>query len=166
MSMMGKGDVLLTAADLLRWREEDKQLEEQIRELQQRRSENKRKLDAAEVFAEALARPPSLAASAPEEGDGDESSDHADSIPVLLVANLLKTGDSLNIKQIRQRLIDMGFGEKVRAHPNYHYATTYRLTRSGKLLRRGTKYRAAPNSSSEEETEAVGASVNQEIHRQ
>ena len=51
---MSKGSVLLTAEDLLRWREEDMQLDEQIRQLQQKRAEVKRKLDAAEVFAERL----------------------------------------------------------------------------------------------------------------
>jgi len=159
MNMMSKGDVLLTASDLLRWREEDKRLDEQIRELQQRRSENKRKLDAAEVFADVLAIAPAPAPPSPDENE-HESDEPSDSLPVLLVANLLETGDSLNIKQIKQRLIDMGYGDRVKAQPNYHYATTYRLTRSGKLIKRGSKYRAAPISSSEEETEeAVGASA-------
>ena len=52
--MMSKSNVLLYAEDLLRWRQEDKRLEEEIRALQLKRNEVKRKLDAAEVFAERL----------------------------------------------------------------------------------------------------------------
>ena len=154
--MTSKNDVLLTASDLLKWREEDKRLDEEIRQLQQKRSENKRKLDAAEVFADVLAIGPP----APPEKD-KESEAPSDSIPALLVANLRETGDALNIRQIKQRLIDLGFGDKVKEQPNYHYQTTYRLTKRDKLIRRGQKYRAAPQGSSQEETEAVGASVHQ-----
>jgi hypothetical protein len=161
--MSNNNHVLLTAADLIKWREEDKMLDEQIRQLQQRRSENKRKLDAAEVFADALSiGPPAPAAE--EEAESAEA--HADSIPTLLVENLRQTGDALNIKQIKQRLVELGFGNRVKAQPNYHYATTYRLTKRGKLIRRGSKYRAAPISSPEGETEAVGASVNQDGHHE
>jgi hypothetical protein len=91
---MSKSEVLLTASDLLKWREEDKRLDEQIRELQQRRSENKRRLDAAEVFADVLAIAPAPAP-APTEENERESDEPSDSLPVLLVANLLETGDSL-----------------------------------------------------------------------
>ena len=79
--------------------------------------------------------------------------------PLCWSKNLRQTGDALNIKQIKQRLVDLGFGDRVRAQPNYHYATTYRLTKRGKLIRRGSKYRAAPASSPEGETEALGASA-------
>src|SRR5450631_2117094 len=98
--MMSKGDILLTASDLLRWREEDKILEEEIRQKQQRRSELKRKLDAAEVFAEPI-HAPSADGEAPEivapSRDGQRVFDEAESPPQALRANLLKTGDSLNI---------------------------------------------------------------------
>jgi hypothetical protein len=155
--MMSKGDVLLTASDLLRWREEAKQLDEEIRQMQERRSDLRRKLDAAEVFAERLPAPPAGTELEPQETtDSDVSSESA---PQALISNLLATGHSLTVKQIKARLIELGFGQKVREQPNYHYQTAYRLTKRGKLLRRGTKYRAAPISSSEEETEAVGASV-------
>jgi hypothetical protein len=157
--MAGRNDVLLTAGDLLRMREEDKRLDDQIRQLQQRRNENKRKLDAAEVFAESLSD-----VSAIEQLTVPDSSESGDSIPKALYENLRQTGDALNIRQIKTRLIELGFGERVKAQPNYHYATTYRLTKRGKLLRRGQKYRAAPQSSSQEETEAVGASVDHESH--
>jgi hypothetical protein len=70
-----------------------------------------------------------------------------------------KTGASLNAKGIKSALIELGFGEKVRTQPNYHYTMTYRLVKSGKLLKRGMKYRAPPASSPEGETEAGGASV-------
>jgi len=152
--MMSKGTVLLTADDLLRWREEDKRLEEKIRQLQQERADVRRKLEAAEVFAERLSDGQETVLPVAQGGD---STDEGDSIPARLVANLRETGDSLTIKQIRQRLIDLGFSEKLRVRPNYHYATTYRLTRRGRLLRRGNRYRAASISSSKEETGAVAA---------
>ncbi len=156
--MMSKGSVLLTADDLLQWRTEDKELDDQIRTLQLRRAEVKRKLDAAEVFAEKLtAAPDPSAPGAPSQTPEDD--DEGDSAPKALVANLAMTGESLNVKQVRARLIELGFGEKIKTRPNYHYSLVYRLTRRGKLLRRGTKYRAAPISSPQEETEAVGASV-------
>jgi hypothetical protein len=156
--MMSKGSVLLTAEDLLRWREEDKMLDEQIRALQQKRNEVKRKLDAAEVFAERLSpsqadaeiTPPPLA-----RNHDDESG----SAPKALYENLLATGDSLKVKQVKVRLMEIGFGEKLKAQPNYHYQLVYRLTKSGRLLRRGERYRAAPKSSPEGETEAVGVSA-------
>jgi hypothetical protein len=156
--MMSKSNVLLTAEDLLRWREEDKRLEEQIRLLQQQRSEVKRKLDAAEVFAERL--PPSqsdLELTPPPARI--TIGDAGDSAPKALYEDLLKTGDSLNVKQVKARLMEIGFAEKVRAQPNYHYQLVYRLTKSGKLLRRGQKYRAAPKSSPEGEAEDVGPSA-------
>ena len=156
--MTNSNHVLLTAADLIRMREDDKRFDEQIRELQQRRSENKRRLEAAEVFADTVAIDPSV--ERPEEPLQESESDEvSDSIPRLLVANMRETAANLNIKQIKQRLVDLGFGDKVKAQPNYHYATAYRLTKRGKLIRRGSKYRAAPSSSPEGETEASGASV-------
>ena len=154
--MAGKNDVLLTASDIPKWREEDKQLAEQIRQLEQRRTEVKRKLDAAEVFAGA----PVAEAPAPL-SNGHDTEDSTDSAPVALVANLRKTGDSLKVQGIRARLIELGFEDKIKAQPNYHYSLAYRLSRgkNPKLIKRGAKYRAAPVSSPEGETEAVGASV-------
>jgi hypothetical protein len=152
--MVGKSDVLLTADDVSKWREKDKELAEQIRQLEQRRAEVKRKLEAAEVFVGA----PYGEAAAPV-SNGHDTEDTADSAPVALVANLRKTGDSLKVQGIKARLIELGFGDKIKAQPNYHYSLAYRLTRSGKLIKRGSKYRAAPIRSPEGETEANGASV-------
>lgn len=156
--MASKNDVLLTAGDLLKWREEDKQLDEQIHQLQQWRSEIKRKLDAAEVFAA-----PSLAPieSPSPQVNGHDTGESSDSPIALLCASLRKTGESLNVRQIRARLIELGFGDKIKAQPNYPYSVVYRLTKSGKLLKRASRYRAPPASSPEGETEAVGASVRQ-----
>jgi hypothetical protein len=156
--MMSKGNVLLTAEDLLRWREEDKKLDEEIRQRQQRRNELKRKLDAAEVFAEPLSDASSDNDPPPNSPDADAG---GESPPQALHANLLKTGESLNVKQIKARLIELGFGERLKAQPNYHYQLVYRLTKGDKLLRRGTRYRAAPISSSKEEAEGVGPSASQ-----
>lgn len=154
---MSKNDILLTAADLLKWREEDKQLDERIRQLQQQRSEIKRKLDAAEVFAGALSLGP-IEPSLPKI-NGHATDESSDSPPALLCANLRKTGESLNVRQIKARLIELGFEDKFKTQPNYHYSLAYRLSKSGKLLKQGSKYRAPPTSSPEGETEAVGASV-------
>ena len=162
--MMSKGNVLLTAEDLLRWREEASRLDEQIRHLQQKRAEVKRKLDAAEVFAERLPAGHAQAELAPKVSSIRAADADGDSAPKALRENMAKTGDSLKVNQIKQRLIEIGFAEKVRAQPNYHYQLVYRLTKSGQLLRRGERYRAAPKSSPEGETEAFGASVHPESH--
>ncbi|HEY5046855.1 MAG TPA: hypothetical protein VII49_02405 [Rhizomicrobium sp.] len=155
--MTSKSDVLLTAGDLLNWRAEDKQLDEEIRQLQQRRSEIKRKLDAAEVIAAALSLSPPEPPSA--RANGQDSEDQSDSPAVALCANLTKTGESLKAPQVRERLIDLGFAERLKKTPSYHYALLHRLSHNGKLIKRGSKYRAAPTPSPEGETEAVGASV-------
>ena len=162
--MMSKGSVLLTAEDLLRWREEDRQLDEQIRQLQQKRADVKRKLDAAEVFAERLPAIHADAELTPRVPVTRTADADGDSAPKALCENMARTGDSLKVNQIKQRLIEIGFAEKVKAQPNYHYQLVYRLTKSGRLLRRGERYRAAPKSSPQGETEAVGASVNQGSH--
>jgi hypothetical protein len=157
--MTSKNDILLTAGDLLKWREEDKQLNEQIRQLEQRRSQIRRKLEAAEIFAgpapSQTVEPP---ASVTNGHDPDES---AESPPAALVANLRKTGESLKVQGIKARLIELGFGDKVKERPNYHYDVAYRLSsgKNPKLIKRGSKYRAAPISSPDGETEAVGASA-------
>jgi hypothetical protein len=153
--MTSRSDVLLTAGDLLKWREEDKQLDEQIHQLQQRRSEIKRKLDAAEVFAGALSLV--VANPLPSKVNGHDTGESSDSPPELLCANLRKTGESLTVRQIRERLIELGFEDKLKAQSNFPYGLVYRLSKSGKLLKRGSKYRAPPTSSPEGETGALGA---------
>jgi hypothetical protein len=157
--MMSAGDVLLTASDLLKWREEDQQLDEKIRQMQQRRADLKRKLEAAEVFAEPVATPAAAAAPEPATPAAHGADEESETPPQAFLANMRKTGDSLNIKQIRQRLIELGFGDRIKTQPNYHYQLVYRLARGNKLLKRGSKYRAAPTVLPEGETEAVGASV-------
>lgn len=155
--MANKSEVLLTASDLLKWREEDKELDEKIRQLQQRRSDLKRKLDAAEVFADALATGP--VSGLLSQANGHDSEEPSESPAVALCENLRKTGESLKVQQIKARLIELGFGAKIEVQPNYTYTLVYRLSKSGKLLKRGSRYRAPPDSSPEGETEAVGASV-------
>lgn len=156
---MSAGDVLLTASDLLKWREEDRQLDEEIRQKQQRRADLKRKLDAAEVFAEPVATPAAAAVPEPATPAAHGADEESETPPQVFLANMRKTGDSLNIKQIKARLIELGFGDRIKAQPNYHYQLAYRLTRGTKLLKRGAKYRAAPIVLPEEETEAPTASV-------
>jgi hypothetical protein len=150
-----KSDILLTASDVVKWREEDKRLEEEIRERQQRRNDLRRKLDAAEIFAETpVDQPPNPE---PAKSNVAESDVDAESAPVALCANLRKTGEALKVQQIRARLIELGFGEKLKAQPNYHYSLVYRLSKNGKLIKRGSKYRAPLIESPEGETGAVGA---------
>jgi hypothetical protein len=155
--MTNKNDILLTAGDLLKWREEDRQLDDEIRQLQQRRSDIKRKLDAAEILAAALA-PSEIEQSRPA-SNGHDAEELSDSPAVALCANLSKTGESLKAAQVRDRLIQLGFGERLEKTPGYHYALLHRLSHNGKLIKRGSKYRAAPMVSPEGETEAGGASV-------
>ena len=54
--------------------------------------------------------------------------------------------------------MDLGHAEKAN-QKNYIYGLLFRLVKSGKLIKRGSKYRAAPISSPEGEAEAVGASA-------
>src|SRR6202023_3954308 len=68
--------------------------------------------------------------------------------PLLWLAFALReAGESLNVRQIKARLIELGFGDKFKTQPNYHYSLVYRLSKSSKLLKRGSKYRAPPASS-------------------
>ncbi len=166
--MTGKNDVLLTSADLLRWREEDRELDEQMRQLMVRRADIKRKLEAAEVLAQAFETPspaglvPAAAAASPKGANGAEKTDEpdeGDTAPVALIADMRATGASLKVQSIKAKLIELGFADKLKAQPNYHYSLAYRLTKSGKLLKRGSKYRAAPMVSPESETEPSGASA-------
>jgi hypothetical protein len=160
--MTGKNDVLLTAADLVRWREEDKEVDELMRQLMARRADIKRKLEAAEVLAQAF-KPASGSndpVEPPASGNGKVEEEHeAETAPVALVARMRKTAASLNVQGIRTALIDLGFAEKLKEQPNYHYSLAHRLSKSGKLLKRGSKYRAAPISSPDGETAASGAAV-------
>jgi hypothetical protein len=151
---MTKNDILLTANDVAKWREEDARLEEEIRKAQQRRNELRRKLDAAAIFAEISSGEPVEQVGI--KPNGHESESDADSAPVALCANLRKTGEALKVAQIKQRLIELGFGSKIEASPSYPYTLVYRLAKTGKLLKRGSKYRVPPISSPEGETGVVG----------
>jgi hypothetical protein len=146
---MAMNGVLLTVAEVERWRKEKEQLEVEIRERQKKLALLKRKLDAADIL--------SVSADVLEEKSAmaEDVTSAEDSIPDALSANLRETGQSLNVRQIRARLIELGFINKLRDRPNYVYGLVYRMTKSGKLLKRGTKYRAAPISSSQGEPEDV-----------
>lgn len=139
--MMSTGKVLLTADDLLRWREEDKQFEKDINDLQEKRARLHRKIAAAEVFAETIPAPPPVETVSKNTGRFETQED---SIPSRLVTNLRETGEALTVGQIRQRLIDLGFAAKVQDQRNYHYAITHRLVKRRRLLKEGSLYRAAP----------------------
>jgi|HubBroStandDraft_5_1064220.scaffolds.fasta_scaffold14379_2 hypothetical protein len=160
--MTGRNDVLLTAADLLRWRQEDKEVDEQMRQLMAKRADIKRRLEAAEILAQAFKEPETGSGPVPPSANGhgsEEAEEEAETAPVALLASMRKRGDSLNVQQIRARLIELGFSAKIEAQPNYHYSLASRLKQTGKLIKRGSKYRAVPIVSPEGETEAVGASA-------
>jgi hypothetical protein len=68
------------------------------------------------------------------------------------------SGASLKIGDIRRRLVELGFDQKIKeSAPNYIYGLVGRLVTTQRLLKRGMKYRAAPSSSSQEETGADGS---------
>ena len=161
--MTSKNDVLLTASDVMKWRVQERELGEKILKLQQQHSDLQKKLSAAEVFALPDAPMDVESQVQPNGHDIKEPADSAptDSAPIAICANLQKTGESLKVRQIRDRLIELGFGEKIRMQPNFSYSLVYRLSQSGKLLKRGSKYRAPPASATEGEAEAVGASARQ-----
>jgi hypothetical protein len=166
--MPARDGITLTPKQISQWREEesrleklrpdDEKLERELNQRNQRRNELRRRLEAVDLFAavgeEILPDPAPLAPS--EEETGDDNADS--SAAVDFVANLRKTGDSLKVQQARQRLIDIGHAEEAN-RKNYIYGLLYRLVKSGKLVRRGSRYRAAPISSPQGETGAVGAPV-------
>lgn len=159
--MTTRNGVLLTAADVEGWRQERAQLEKEIEERAAKLNAVKRKLDAAEIFAATISETgaPTDAPALPHEQrpeDVDADEDEADSAAEKLCANMRETGASLKTKQIRARLVELGFGEKIKQKPNYVYGLVYRLNKRGRLIRRGSKYRAAPLESSKEETGVVG----------
>jgi hypothetical protein len=107
-----KSDVLLTAGHVMKCREEDKQLDEKIRQLQQRRRETKRKLDAAGIFA-GLPSVSAVDAAVPG-ANGHDSDESSDSAHLTLLANMRKTGESLKVQGIKARLIELGLGDSSR----------------------------------------------------
>lgn len=161
--MAAKNDVLLTSSQVETWRKEKDALEQEIRERTEKLRKIKLRLDAAEIFASEPLTEPIAANELPTRRPGVEEDEEeeggSESIANIFCANMRETGDSLKVRQVRERLVSLGFGDTIREKPNYVYGFVYRLTKSGKLLKRGSKYRAAPLGSSEEETEAVGASA-------
>jgi hypothetical protein len=151
--MAARNGIVLTTKQIAAWRDEDASLECKINELIQRRNELKRKLDAVDILSVSTNEKEPT-----EETLTSESKEDGDSAAFDLVENLRKTGDSLKVQQARQRLIELGHEDKAN-QKNYIYGLLYRLVKSQKLAKRGKRYRAAPNSSSKEETEAVGASA-------
>lgn len=150
--MAMRNGVAVSAKEIAAWREDDARLEQEINERIQKRSEIKRKLEAVEILSmPAEEKEPAVEPIVQETEDGGSPAFD-------LVENLRKSGHSLKVQQARQRLRDLGHAEKA-DQKNYIYGLLFRLVKSGKLIKRGSKYKAAPISSPEGETEAVGASV-------
>ena len=142
--------------EIAKLRAEDSVLEREINERTQRRTEIRRRLEAVDLLAEMAAE--KAEKSLPEELKPNGAAEESDSPASDLVENLRKTGQSLKVKEIRQRLAELGHKGKA-DEKNYVYGLVFRLVKSGKLSKRGPRYRAAPISSPEGETEAVGASA-------
>jgi hypothetical protein len=167
--------VLLTVGDVAKLQQEKTKLVKEIAARNERLMVVQRGLDLAEfVTAEvgrgAKAKHPGVKLDAvhlaPENEkesarvDADLTDDDSESAADPLIAHMQKYAAVLKVAQIRDALVKIGFGEKVKARPNYVYGLVYRLTKRGRLIKRGKKYQAAPHSSPDEgETEAVGASV-------
>lgn len=161
--MTARDGIVLTTKQISQWREEearleksrpdDEKLERELNERNQRRKDLRRRLDAVDLFSTVgEENPPDSAPPTPsEEGTGNDGADS--SAAVDFVANLRKTGDSLKVQQARQRLMEIGHAEEA-SRKNYIYGLLYRLVKSGKVVKRGTRYRAAPISSPEGETGA------------
>jgi hypothetical protein len=147
--------ISVSERDISQLREEDAVLEREINERDQRRAEIKRKLDAVDIVAAMMAEKEPV-----EHPKTNGAAEGGDSPAYDLVENLRKTGDSLKVKDLRRRLAEIGHKDKAE-EKNYIYGLLYRLTRGNnpKLVKRGAKYRAAPISSPEGETEAGGASA-------
>jgi hypothetical protein len=154
--MAGKKQILLTAAEVKGWREEKRDIEQKMAALQKRLDAVMRKLNAAEVLAPEAVAETKSGRSLNGSSRADEDSGEAEtSIAKVFLANMAVTGDSLKVAQIRTRLAELGFQQKVASHPNYAYGLVHRLTRMGYLIKRGPRYRAAPKGSSQEETGTI-----------
>jgi hypothetical protein len=161
--MVAQNGIYVTPKQIAQWRSENAQLESrrsederlaiEINERNQRRIELKRKLEAADILSESEEYKEPLV-----EKPVQETEDSGGSPAFDLVENLRKTGDSLKVKEARKRLHDLGYADKAK-HPNYIHGLLFRLVKGGKLVKRGSKYKAAPISSPEGEAEAVGASA-------
>jgi len=153
--MVTRDGVAVSAKEIASWRDEDARLEREIDQRVQRRSEIKRLLDAVELLSvqtegKEEKEPPTAPAITPE------SEDDGGSPAFDLVEHFRKTGHSLKVQEARQRLIDLGHADKAN-QKNYIYGLLFRLVKSGKLIKRGSKYKAAPTSSPEGEAGALGA---------
>jgi hypothetical protein len=156
--MAARNRIVLTAkqkAQVAALRKEDALHESEINKRFQRRAEIKKMLDAVEIFAAPAAEKQEKKSVAELPA---ESKENGDSAAFDFVENLRETGDSLNVKQARQRLSQLGHEDRAN-QKNYIYGLLFRLVNSGKLVKRGKRYKAAPISSSKEETGAVGAPV-------
>jgi hypothetical protein len=153
--MTARNGIAVSAKEIAAWRDDDARLEREITERVQKRSEIKRKLDAVEVLSmptdgKEEKEPPTAEPLAQETEDGGGS-------PAFdLLENLRKTGHSLKVQEARQRLVDLGHAEKAN-QKNYIYGLLFRLVKGGKLIKRGSKYKAAPTSSPQGEAGALGA---------
>jgi hypothetical protein len=159
--MAGKKQILLTAEDVKTWLKEQHDLRQKIGRLQKELENVNQKLSAAELLSPgALDRKISAGAANGHAGQSNEyhQSGKENDIRDALCADMQASGASLKIGDIRRRLVELGFDQKIKeSAPNYIYGLVGRLVTTQRLLKRGMKYRAAPSSSSQEETGADGS---------
>jgi hypothetical protein len=144
--------VLLTGADVVKWREEEKVCEETIKATQLRLAVIRRRLDAASVFMDVQPDP------ALESPQVVETDDDIDSLGDVVGAAISAIGGAPKPIAIRQWIVKNNpvWRDRLDAHPNYFYTVLARRVKRGKLVRRGQGYRL-PSVSPQGETGAVAA---------
>jgi hypothetical protein len=160
--MAGKKQILLTAEDVKGWLRERQDLQRKIAAYQKKLEDVNKKLAAAELLS-----PGSIdrkiedcidgaSMNASSEAQPSEAKAEIDSsLAEVLYADLLKSGASLEVGQIKDRLVHLGFGLKLEQHSaNYLNGLVFRLTAAERLAKNGNSYRAIPPASSKEEAGA------------
>lgn len=158
--MSGKNGIILTESQVATWLQDKAKAIATIKAAQETLASINRKIEAAEIITGAPIVATVPATSADQAPDRDDDGD-ADSAANLLCADMRASGASLKVGQIRIRLMALGFADKIADKPNYVYGLAHRLTKTGKLIKRGSKYRASPIPSSQEETGVLGTPARQ-----
>lgn len=118
----------ITADDVRRWKEERARLEARIAQIV-------RKIDAAELLFPGIGSvdqmPPAT----------HRPTSRGGSMGDAVIAAIREAGAPLAPPEIRRRLENAGFEEKLGRNPNYLYTVIFRLFRRGELVREGDRYR-------------------------
>ncbi len=150
--MAGKAQITLEI-DVPGLRRESERLTNEVAERLEKLDVIKKKLAAVELLSPHLVE--GIEQSSAMNGDDDKPKPLVDAI----VEHLAKTGESLEVADIKRRMSKLGYADLLSEKPNAIYQAMFRLSQGPKprVLKRGTKYRAPPPESPEGDTGASGA---------